>query len=208
VSGAAPEGQPGGPAAGPLANPSRRDGASRGPDVGFAPGPWEALRDAPAWRGQVATLAASAEDLPGDGPWVAAILGRAVCLRAALGRGRSDAAVAAGARLGGLGEGSTPAGDDYLMGVLHALWAAGDASTLAPRLAGAAALATTTTSASWLRAAGRGEVGPNWRSLLLALAGGEAAAIAAAAAGVRSLGHTSGAFSLRGFLDTLEVLAP
>jgi hypothetical protein len=48
-----------------------------------------------------------------------------------------------------------------------------------------------------------GEASPVWRALLGALAAGDEAAVRAAARTVRGTGHTSGAFSLRGFLDTL-----
>jgi hypothetical protein len=137
------------------------------------------------------------------------VLGRATCLRAALARGRRRSAVAAAARLAGLGVGSTPAGDDYLMGVCHALWSLGAAEAeLAGELAAVAAPRTTTASGAWLLAAGRGQTSPAWRALLTALAAHRQDGVATAAAAVHALGHTSGTYSLYGFLDTLEALAP
>jgi hypothetical protein len=93
------------------------------------------------------------------------------------------------------------------MGVLHALWAGGaPARAWAGELAGACAGRTTQSSAAWLAAAAAGAVGERWERLLAALAGGDGAALRRATRGVRSLGHTSGAFSLRGFLDASPVL--
>ena len=176
-------------------------------DVAFRRGPWRALHASPTWHQHLPLLAAAADPLPGDGAWSAAVLARRGCLRAALGRGRSASACAAAAAIAGLGEGSTPAGDDYLMGALHALWASGPAGVaMAPALAAAATPRTTTYSAAWLERAGRGETGPEWRALLAALPSPADAPLRAAVAAVRSLGHTSGAWSLRGFADTLEVL--
>jgi hypothetical protein len=176
------------------------------PEIDFAPGPWGELRAAADWRRLLPAVHAGLGMLPGDAFWAAPVLGRTSCLRAALARRRPAAAVAAAAALAGLGEGSTPAGDDYLMGVLYALWAGGGApAELAGAIAAVAAGRTTRVSAAWLLLAGRGEVGPIWRELLLALAAGDAVGAARGAAAVRALGNTSGAYSLRGFLDTLEV---
>jgi hypothetical protein len=189
----------------PLRQPST-PGRSARPESDFVPGPWGELRATADWRRLLPAVHAGLGVLPGDAFWAAPVLGRTSCLRAALARRRPAAAVAAAAALASLGEGSTPAGDDYLMGVLYALWAEGGApAELAGAIAAVAAARTTRGSAAWLLLAGRGEVGPAWRELLLALAAGDAVGAARGAAGVRALGHTSGAYSLRGFLDTLEV---
>ena len=173
--------------------------------VTFAPGPWPELRATAEWRPLLA-LCAGAATAAAAGPRAAAVLDRSTCLQAAIARRRAPAVAAAAAALAGLGEGSTPAGDDYLMGTLHALWAlGGDAVALAPAIGAAAARRTTTVSGGWLLAASRGGVGPAWGDLLRGLAAVDAVAVRAAAAAVRALGHTSGRFSLRGFLDTLEV---
>jgi hypothetical protein len=138
--------------------------------------------------------------LPGSEPWRGAVLKRGEALAEALRRGDRALAVSAAAALAGLGEGSTPAGDDYAMGALHALWATDlPARRWAAALAAAAAPRTTIGSAAWLRAAADGAVGERWRELLGALACGETRAVRAATRRVRALGHTSGAFSLRGF---------
>lgn len=106
----------------------------------------------------------------------------------------------------GLGVGSTPAGDDYLVGAFYALWSRSDAGWLvapAQRLAAH----TTRASAAWLRAAARGEVGAAWRSLLLALGAGHSdEALRRSTREVLERGATSGAASLAGFIDLAELL--
>lgn len=145
-------------------------------------------------------------ELPGDEPWRGEVLRRAAVFRDVLWSGSVDAVLAAAAKLVGLGEGSTPAGDDYLVGVLHALAFNGGEraeGSLLVALVGVGEGRTTTASASWLAAAARGEASPVWRALLDALAAGDELAACSAAGAVRATGHTSGAFSLRGFIDTL-----
>jgi hypothetical protein len=139
---------------------------------------------------------------PGEEPWRGEVLRRAAALQEALRRGEDGVARVAAAALVGLGEGSTPAGDDYLVGVQHAL-RVGRQDALAADLGHAGHGRTTAASAAWLAAAGRGDASPVWGALLGALAAGDEAAVRAAARAVRGTGHTSGAFSLRGFLDTL-----
>ena len=82
-----------------------------------------------------------------------------------------DIAETAG-RLAGLGGGLTPAGDDYLMGYMHGLWAllpSSRAETISGQIAAAAIPKTTSLSAAWLRASARGEAGESWHKLLSAI---------------------------------------
>ncbi len=154
-----------------------------------------------------AILAKELGELPGDEPWRGEVLRRAAVFQDALRSGSVDAVLVAAARLVGLGEGSTPAGDDYLVGVLHALPLSGGGRAESLPLAALASVGegrTTAVSASWLAAAARGEASSVWRALLDALAAGDEPAARGAAGAVRVTGHTSGAFSLRGFLDTLS----
>jgi hypothetical protein len=155
----------------------------------------------------IQTLAAELGELPGCEPWRGEVLRRGAELQHELRRGDEAGALAAAASLVGLGEGSTPAGDDYLVGVLHALDAAdgagGSGAAVRQGLPALAATRTTRASAAWLAAASRGEASSVWSALLRALAGGDETAVAIAARTVRATGHTSGAFSLRGFLDTV-----
>lgn len=163
----------------------------------------------------VTAIAEELGELPGAEPWRSEVLRRAAALQHALRSDVRDAFPAAAGALIGLGEGSTPAGDDYLVGVLHALPFAGaservgDGDTSDRRSALAAAVnnlgqaRTTAASVAWLIAAARGDASAVWRALLAAVSTGDEAAVRAAARAVRTAGHTSGAFSLRGFLDTL-----
>lgn len=155
----------------------------------------------------VATIAEELGELPGAEPWRGEVLRRAEEFRHARRRGDDDGGLAAAVKLVGLGEGSTPAGDDYLVGLLHALALGGEGQaedSLLATIAEAGNGRTTTASAAWLAAAARGEASPVWRTLLDAVAAGDEAAVRLAARAVRATGHTSGAFSLRGFLDALS----
>jgi hypothetical protein len=119
-----------------------------------------------------------------------------------------DVARAAG-DLAGLGEGSTPAGDDFLVGALYALrWLLPDARAdqLCESIAAAAAPRTTRLSGQFLQRAAGGEAIPTWSFFLSALAAGEPARIRAGSRGVLALGHTSGRAALEGFLATAEAL--
>ena len=167
--------------------------------------PWPCLwRTRERWVRLLPILSEVEADLPGSEPWRGAVLARGGALAAALAAADRHAARAAAASVVGLGEGSTPAGDDFLMGARHALWAADlPGRRWAPRLVSAAAARTTGASAAWHAAAARGEVGERWAELLGALAACDRDAALAASARVRSLGHTSGAFSLRGFREAL-----
>jgi hypothetical protein len=111
--------------------------------------------------------------------------------------------------LAGLGEGSTPAGDDFLVGAMYALrWLVPDARAdqLCESIAAAAAPRTTRLSAQFLQRAAGGEAIPTWSFFLSALATGEPARIRDYARGVLALGHTSGRAALVGFIATAEAL--
>ncbi len=104
--------------------------------------------------------------------------------------------------MAGRGPGLTPAGDDFLMGVMLRAWLdRPEPEAWCRRLAEAAAPRTTTLAAAMLRAAARGECDAAWHALLTALVGGQTAALAAALERVLAHGHTSGADTLVGFLD-------
>lgn len=110
-------------------------------------------------------------------------------------------AVALG-QLVGLGGGLTPAGDDYLLGVMAALWLAGQHALL-PELAKVAAPRTTTLSAAFLRAAAQGEFIEPWHILAQALGAGKAEAVSQAIECVAQFGASSGRDALAGFATTL-----
>ncbi len=108
---------------------------------------------------------------------------------------------AGASRLAGLGGGLTPAGDDFLMGVMLRAWLVHpDPEWLCRHIVEVAAPLTTALSAAFLRAAARGESAASWHALLSALAGGGHDRLAQAAQEVMSYGATSGGDALAGFI--------
>ncbi len=118
---------------------------------------------------------------------------------AGLGAGDRAALVEGGGLLAGLGPGGTPAGDDFLVGAMAAAWLLGDGADAAA-IAGAAAGRTSTLSAAFLRAAGRGELAAPWHTLLEALATGRPERVEKAAMVLETIGASSGADALDGFI--------
>jgi hypothetical protein len=113
------------------------------------------------------------------------------------------------AALAGLGGGFTPAGDDFLLGAIYALWATcpeSAARPLAEAIAQGAAPRTTKVSAAYLRAGARGAAGEAWHSLVDTLADGQYADLTERLDDISRIGHTSGADALAGFLLTLRTL--
>lgn len=111
-------------------------------------------------------------------------------------------------RLVGAGPGLTPSGDDVLCGVLLGLRLLGRARDL-PRLWDAVAprlSATTTLSAALLTEAVQGYAVPPVIDLGEALVADDAGGVAAAAARVLAVGHTSGAELLAGLSGCLDAL--
>lgn len=115
-----------------------------------------------------------------------------------------EACASAAAELAGLGPGSTPSGDDHLLGAIYAAWLlhpAPAAQAVASSIADVAAPRTTSLSAAWLKAARRGECGELWHDLIAALAGVDDAALRSAANRILQTGATSGEEALTAFLD-------
>ncbi len=142
----------------------------------------------------------------GDGPDGAAVWPAAERLRAGWDNGEKLARLQAGAaRLAGLGGGLTPAGDDFLAGMMVGAWLAHpEPRRFCRPLLKVAAPRTTTLSAALLRAAAGGECSALWHRLLGALADGGSDHLEEAVQGVISCGHTSGADTLAGFLWFLK----
>jgi hypothetical protein len=111
-------------------------------------------------------------------------------------------------KIAGLGPGLTPSGDDFLMGLLHAVWLAHPGRT-ASRIAGwileAAAPRTTTLSAAWLTSAAKGEAGASWHELLSTMEMSPRSELAEAVQKILKTGHTSGADALAGFIAGLKL---
>ncbi len=113
------------------------------------------------------------------------------------------ASIPAARRLAGLGAGLTPAGDDFMMGAMHAAWIIHPpeiAGVLGGQIADTAAPLTASLSAAWLRSAGKGEAGILWHEFFDAL-------ITVSRIGnptyamnrILAVGETSGADALAGF---------
>lgn len=110
-------------------------------------------------------------------------------------------------KLAGLGVGLTPSGDDYLMGAMYAAWIlhpADAARAFAQGIANIAAPRTTSLSAAWLRAAGRGEAGILWHQLFGALVVEDNTQIQETFNKILAVGETSGADALAGFVGTFS----
>jgi len=110
------------------------------------------------------------------------------------------------ALLAGLGPGLTPAGDDYLVGLMAGLRVWPDSCGLPPDEACQIILEategrTTLLSSAFLHCAQEGLFGESWHELLAELTGGEAIGIQRAARRVLCSGATSGADALAGFLS-------
>jgi Protein of unknown function (DUF2877) len=113
----------------------------------------------------------------------------------------------------GLGEGKTPAGDDYLVGVCAALWSCADtrafAAALRPALVALAA-GTSELSRLYLQEAAGGEVSERLGDVAAGIcAGGSDDVVGNAVAKALSVGHSSGAAGvfglLRGYADRATV---
>lgn len=132
----------------------------------------------------------------------ASVLELSVALQAG-DRQRAEAVVLA---LAGRGPGLTPEGDDSIAGVLLAAWSTQDQNRhLVEQLANLAAARTTTLSAAWLRAAGRGEAAWVWHQLAAAVAE-PTADPGSAWRGVLGWGASSGRAMWLGFSAYLESL--
>jgi hypothetical protein len=111
-------------------------------------------------------------------------------------------------RLAGVGEGLTPAGDDFLMGVIMGLWATwadDEAEQWGRMIMETAVPYTTTLSAAWLQAAACGEVVEVWHQLIermsepYPLFSSQLAAVQR----ILAMGHTSGKAAWAGFVSTI-----
>ena len=115
--------------------------------------------------------------------------------------------------LAGLGVGLTPAGDDFLLGVMYGLRLkqfqrkGAETQRIVEILADEAVPRTTTLSGAWLEAARRGEAGQPWHKLVEAMmvtSTGSVTAVSQAIDRILTTGHTSGADALTGFITTLK----
>lgn len=137
-------------------------------------------------------------------------------LQSGLTQGDEDKVGAGVTRLAGLGPGLTPAGDDFLVGLLAALHACRlhapatqpEINNCCRLIAQTAAPHTTRLSAQWLHHAGQGHFGEAWHHLIDALNRNESAAITATAHRILTTGATSGIDAMSGFLFGVSLLQP
>lgn len=118
--------------------------------------------------------------------------------------------ITAAKQLAGLGAGLTPSGDDFIMGSLYAVWLAHPsevAGALAQAIVDVAAPLTTSLSAAWLNAAGRGQAGVLWHEFFEALTSAKVMRIQPAIERILAVGETSGADALTGFYSTLNYIS-
>jgi hypothetical protein len=133
-------------------------------------------------------------------------------LLAALRVGDCQGIAVGAAALAGLGPGLTPAGDDFLLGLMAGLrtwpqFLAGRGVSVeeaCQAIYGAAAGRTNLLSMALLRSASQGMLGEAWHILLAALRQGKDGEVREAADRILSFGGTSGADALSGFLAIIE----
>ncbi|GAB4137406.1 MAG: hypothetical protein Tsb0016_02590 [Sphingomonadales bacterium] len=107
--------------------------------------------------------------------------------------------------LAGLGIGLTPAGDDFLCGIMLACWLLDEhAAAGCAAIAKAASALTTPLSAAFLGQAAQGYCRAPWHHLLAAVIAQNDSAIIDALNAVAAQGATSGADSLAGFFWVLQ----
>jgi len=103
----------------------------------------------------------------------------------------------------GLGQGLTPAGDDFIMGALYATWIIHPpeiAGKLAKEVAETAAPLTTSLSAAWIRSAGKGEAGEVWHHLFDSFVSSDKMRFQESVDNILAIGETSGTDALAGFI--------
>jgi hypothetical protein len=104
--------------------------------------------------------------------------------------------------LAGLGPGLTPAGDDYVLGVMAALWLLGERDPL-PAMAAACATRTTLLSGAFVRAAAQGQFMEGWHHVAHALDRQDEPGSRRAVRHIAAFGASSGRDSLAGFARVL-----
>ena len=150
----------------------------------------------PAGSGDPAEASCNPPRLPPQSPLLAALQAR-----------DRPAIVEHAVALAGLGPGLTPAGDDFLIGLMAGLRAWPEmlrkseltTDQACSLIAEAAAPRTTTLAAALLQTAAGGMFAAPWHELAAALASGTAAKVNRAAGRILAIGATSGADALAGF---------
>ena len=114
------------------------------------------------------------------------------------------------ANMAGLGVGLTPSGDDFLMGVMYALWAMfdqKDAARWSRKIAETASSRTNMLSGAMLQESANGYASEHWHVLVDVLCKENVTDVTRVSMDILSLGHTSGADALTGFLLSIDCLS-
>lgn len=114
------------------------------------------------------------------------------------------------AGLAGMGVGSTPSGDDFVIGALYAmriLHSARRSSELASAMLAEMVSRTNRLSRIWLEAAAEGKAVEAWHDLLGELGNSSNLSIECSVGRILKVGHTSGADALAGFIAVLAAKA-
>ena len=112
-------------------------------------------------------------------------------------------------KMAGLGSGLTPAGDDFLLGVIYSLWSIWDAKIAqiwATELSLSAIPRTTKLSAAWLIAGAKGEAVKAWHDLVNAIVEKNPEVMINAASKIMVTGSSSGFDALSGYAAGLNIL--
>ena len=128
-------------------------------------------------------------------------------LVSALAKGDIALSKSIASQIAGVGMGLTPAGDDFLLGALYAIWIIHPLETakqIANEVGNIAAPLTTSLSAAWLRSAGRGEAGISWHDFFSALVHHNPKQIRFTMDEILATGATSGSEALAGFISTFH----
>jgi Protein of unknown function (DUF2877) len=111
--------------------------------------------------------------------------------------------------LAGLGSGLTPAGDDFILGLIYALWLCWPSETAqswAESLVEAAVPLTTPLSGAFLNAGARGEASEHWHELFQSWRSNNPTGVERALGRIIQTGHSSGSDALAGFYATVRLL--
>jgi len=120
-----------------------------------------------------------------------------------------SASLTAAQKITGLGMGLTPSGDDFIIGAIYAAWIIHPvevASNLVREIADSVSGLTTSLSGAWIRSTIKGEAGILWHDFFAALLGGDESNIQLHMTRILSVGETSGADALLGFLGVFRNL--
>jgi hypothetical protein len=147
--------------------------------------------------------------LSNSSSWIGARMGQAWAeIRTAIRDAKPEGCQKGAQFAAGVGHGLTPAGDDFLLGVMLALWLGMNRPDpyIRSLLAGIHGR-TGKLSTAFLQAAGRSEAARPWHDMARAIAQSDPKGIRQATGSLLRVGHTSGADALFGFALALKSIS-